>query len=122
MALRILIADDNVGVRSALSNFLRRSGEGWDVCGEVGDGSAAIQKAGELRPDVVVLDMLMPIRNGLEAAREIHAILPGTRIVIFTQLDPVALSREAREVGIQAVVHKAEASSLVREIRKAVAH
>jgi DNA-binding NarL/FixJ family response regulator len=120
--VKILIADDNDEVRSALSNYLRRSGDNWDVCGEVGDGRAAIQKANELRPDVVVLDLLMPIRNGIDAAREIHALLPEIHILIFTQIDPAALSGQAREAGIDAVVHKTQVSSLVREIRKAAAH
>jgi len=69
--LRILVADDHEIVRRGLVSLLK-SHAGWEVCAEAQDGRQAVEKAKELRPDVVILDIGMPNLNGLEAARQIH--------------------------------------------------
>ena len=122
MALRILIADDNEGVRTALSDFLRGSGDNWEICCEAEDGRAAIQKAAEMRPDVVVLDLLMPNANGLTAAREIHSRVPSACILMFTQIDASIVAKQAREAGIEAVVPKTNVQALLGAIRQAASH
>jgi DNA-binding NarL/FixJ family response regulator len=80
---KVLIVDDHALIRSNLRSFLNGY-PSIDVCGEATDGKEAVDKAGELRPDIVLLDIKMPRMNGLEAAKEIHRLLPSTKIVFLT--------------------------------------
>jgi DNA-binding NarL/FixJ family response regulator len=80
---RILIADDNAVVRSVIHSLIDVK-TGFQVCGEAEDGMDAIQKAKDLVPDVVLLDLRMPGVNGLEAASTIKQSLPSVRVVLFT--------------------------------------
>ena len=80
--VRILLADDHVVVREGLKSILRKAG--FDVVGEASDGRAAVALCNTVRPDVAVLDVAMPLLNGIEAAREILRDRPGTRIVLLT--------------------------------------
>jgi DNA-binding NarL/FixJ family response regulator len=86
MPIRILIVDDHevirLGVRSVLSGNPK-----WDVCGEAVDGEHAIELFVELAPDVVILDLSLPGRNGFEVAREMRQIAPFTKIVLFSMHD-----------------------------------
>jgi two-component system response regulator NreC len=82
-ALRILIADDSELIRKSMVAILK-SCSGWQICGEAPDGVEAIQKAVSLRPDVVLLDISMPGKNGLEAARMIRQELPDVKILIVS--------------------------------------
>src|SRR5260370_10492703 len=84
--LRIRGADDHEGVRRGIRSFLEAH-PGWEICGEAKDGREAIECANEMKPDVVLLDIGMPGLNGLDAARQIHASLPETRILILTMHD-----------------------------------
>jgi DNA-binding NarL/FixJ family response regulator len=79
----VLIVDDHALVRSSLRSILNGQSN-INVCGEAKDGKEALEKLGELRPDIVLLDIGMPRMNGIEAAREIHRVLPSTKIVFFT--------------------------------------
>lgn len=102
MPLRLLIADDNEFVRVAVRIFLKDKHE-WEICGDAENGREAIAKVGDLSPDVVLLDLSMPVMNGLEAAAEIRRIAPSTKIILFSIHDaPTA----AREVGADAFVSK----------------
>lgn len=84
--------------------------EHFDVCGQAENGTQAISKVAELRPDVVVLDLLMPEMNGMEAAPRIHKIAPATKIVLISgYLSPELGSAAARIVGAQAYVEKCTA-------------
>jgi two-component system chemotaxis response regulator CheY len=77
----------------------------WTVCGEATNGKEAIAKVRELAPDVIILDLTMPVMNGYEAVREIRLIAPSIKIVFFTMHDmPVT----ARQVGADAFVTKSE--------------
>ena len=80
---KVLIVDDHALMRRNLRAFLNRH-PSIDVCGEATDGKEAVDKAEELRPDVVLLDIEMPRMNGLEAAKEIHRLLPSAKIVFLT--------------------------------------
>ena len=85
--LRILVADDHEVVRRGVCALLL-SHSGWQVCGEVGNGREAVEKAKELRPDVVILDLYMPNLNGMEAARQ---ILRHAQVRIEGSADPALL-------------------------------
>jgi len=80
--IQVLLADDHLIVRQGLKALLER--EGFKVVGEAADGHEAVRLAQALRPDVAVLDLAMPLLNGLEAAREILRISPRTRTILLT--------------------------------------
>lgn len=103
--LRILIADDHEIVRSGL-RVLLTSRAGWELCGEAVDGQDACQKARELQPDVVILDVSMPRMNGLEVARTIRQEQPRLPIVILSQHDPADMRPRALEAGADCYVSK----------------
>jgi DNA-binding NarL/FixJ family response regulator len=107
LSFRILIVDDNPAVRRAMRRIIEQNPD-MAVCGEAQDGNTAIDKFRELQPDAVVLDFSMPVKNGLEAAREIALISPSTPLLMCTMFKSEQLLREAREVGIRQVVSKVE--------------
>src|SRR5262249_22287832 len=108
MALvRILIADDHELVRRGLRALLA-SRPTWEVCGEAADGREAIEKAAQLKPDIVLLDVSMPRVNGLEAARIIRRESPGSEILIVSQHTPAEMLPSALKVGARAFVSKSE--------------
>jgi DNA-binding NarL/FixJ family response regulator len=83
MPLRILIVDDSPPIRNLLRYFIEHSTE-WEVCGEAENGLIAVDKVVQLKPDAVILDLSMPVMNGLDAAREISRIAPAVQMVMFT--------------------------------------
>jgi DNA-binding NarL/FixJ family response regulator len=107
--LRILVADDQPYIRRAVRALLE-SRSGWEVIGEASDGREAIEKTGELNPDVIVMDMFMPNLNGLEATREIHAAYPDAKVLILTLHDLPDLSRAVREAGAKGLVLKSDSN------------
>lgn len=114
----ILIADDSAIVRKSLRSVLVQQ-PGWEVCGEAVDGRDTIQKAQELNPDLIVIDLSMPVMNGFEAARELQRIMPSTPLLMFTTFMTPHLKQEARDAGFSGVVGKSEGvSALLREIRQ----
>jgi DNA-binding NarL/FixJ family response regulator len=78
-----MIVDDHAIVREGIAEVLEQSGD-FEVVGQAGDGEEAVTKVRELRPDVVIMDILMPVKDGIEACREIAAALPDTRILMLT--------------------------------------
>ena len=116
MAVRILIADDDAAIRRLLRRLLESHTE-WQVCGDASDGNEAIEKAAELNPDIVVLDLAMPHRNGLQAAREIGRVLPDRPMLLLTvQQVSSELTREAVHAGFKGAVSKNTGSEVVRAI------
>jgi len=114
---RILLADDHAVVREALRLLLER--EGFEIVGEASDGRRAIQLARELEPDVAVLDLAMPLVNGIEAAREIRAASPRTIAVLLIGSATDAQVLDALHAGVQACVLKTcEAQELIRALRE----
>jgi DNA-binding NarL/FixJ family response regulator len=101
----ILIVDDHPNVRKIIRDYLENESS-FEVCGEAVDGYDAIQKAKELNPDLIILDLSMPQMNGIEAARVLKKILPQTPIVMLTSHDPSTLGYDAHAAGIDAVVAK----------------
>jgi DNA-binding NarL/FixJ family response regulator len=109
MSLRILLADDHEVVRRGLSVLLRARSD-WEVCGEASNGREAVEKALELNPDIVILDVGMPNLNGLEATRQIIKAKPGTRILILTLHDSGALVRDVVNAGARGFLLKSDAA------------
>jgi DNA-binding NarL/FixJ family response regulator len=107
--LRILLADDHEIVRQGL-RALVQTHPGWEVCGEAVDGWDAIQKARELKPDVIALDIGMPNLNGLEAAREILRETPKTKILFLTIYDTEQAVKSAVQIGARGLILKSDAA------------
>jgi DNA-binding NarL/FixJ family response regulator len=103
--IRILIADDHTIVRQGLARLLEDQ-PGFQVVGEAYDGRMAIEKAAALKPDVVVLDIGMPLLNGIEAARRIRKLLPQTRILILSMYSQEHYVHELLETGISGYLLK----------------
>jgi DNA-binding NarL/FixJ family response regulator len=108
-AFRILIADDHEIVRRGIRTLLENH-PGWEVCGEAVDGRDAIEKAAQLRPDLALLDVGMPNLNGLDAARQILAAAPRTRVLILTMHESEQIVREVLEVGARGFLLKTDAA------------
>ena len=119
MPLRILVADDNPALRSSLGHMLTSSHDGWVICAEAENGRQAVSKAIDLRPDVVVLDLSMPVMDGLEAAREIANVFASIPIFLYTLHTIPALEQEAPKFGITQVVCKPNWQSLFDAIESA---
>jgi two-component system, NarL family, response regulator NreC len=103
--MRILIADDNEWVRRGVMNILAPVPH-CEVCGEAKDGAEAVQRAAELLPDLVLLDVSMPGLNGLDVARLLREKVPATKILIMSQHDPALLLSRAIEAGAHACIDK----------------
>lgn len=107
--MRILIADDHVAVRKGVCAILS-SRLDIEVCGEAENGKEALEKAMELRPDLIILDVTMPVMSGFDAAREISKILPEIPILMLSMHDSRHLVEEARKIGVKGYVAKTQAS------------
>jgi PAS domain S-box-containing protein len=107
--LSILIADDHEVIRRSLRSLLSSRPE-WTICGEAADGAEAVQITKEQHPDVVLMDISMPVMSGVEAARIIRDDHPGTQVLIISQNDPAITERQAKEVGAAGYVAKADLS------------
>jgi two-component system, NarL family, response regulator NreC len=115
--MRIFIADDNDAVRRGVVGLLS-SETGWKVCGEARDGSEALQKARELRPDLILLDISMPGMNGLEVARLLRQALPEAKILVVSQHDPIHMLPSVVEAGGDGCVDKSRiGTDLVASIK-----
>jgi two-component system response regulator NreC len=102
--MRILIADDSEVVRRGVRNILAPTS--WEICGEAIDGPDAIQKATQLLPDLVLLDISMPGLSGLDVARLLREKVPATSILVMSQHDPSVLLPRALEAGAHACIDK----------------
>ena len=105
MATRILIADDHIVIRRMLRALLETR-EGWEVCGEAANGREAVTKAQELKPDLMVMDLAMPIMDGIQASQELSKAMPTVPIVMHTLHYSVELEVQAKKAGIRQVVAK----------------
>jgi DNA-binding NarL/FixJ family response regulator len=108
---RVLLADDHAFLRAAFAKMLTPE---CDVIGEVSDGRALVAAAEMLKPDVIVIDISMPILNGFEAGRQIKRRLPGVKLVFLTLHDDEDVAAEAFRAGASAYVIKGRAASDLR--------
>jgi DNA-binding NarL/FixJ family response regulator len=110
--LRLLIADDHAVVRAGLRALLE-SHKGWEVCAEASDGREAVEKAAKFKPDILILDIGMPLLNGVEAARRIHKALPNCEILILTMHQSDELVQQVVEAGARGYILKDEADRVL---------
>jgi DNA-binding NarL/FixJ family response regulator len=109
---RILLADDHAVVRRGVRALLEAH-RGFEVCGEASNGREAVEMAAEQQPDVVVMDISLPVLNGVDATRQIHKCAPGSEVLIFTMHDSEEVIREALHVGARGCLLKSEADQQI---------
>jgi two-component system response regulator NreC len=120
--LRILVADDHEVMRTGVRALIEQE-PGWQVCGTATNGQEAVEVAGKLKPDVVVLDMTMPELDGLEALREIKRALPNTEVVIFSAYHSEEVIEQLFDAGAKSYIQKSDASRhLVAAIKSLAEH
>jgi DNA-binding NarL/FixJ family response regulator len=107
-ALRIMVADDHEVVRQGIRAVLLTQPD-WQVCAEAGNGQEAVEKAASSKPDIVVLDIAMPVLNGLEAARQILSAHPGAKILVLSMHDSEQVVRQVVEAGAAGYILKSDA-------------
>jgi len=114
MRKRVLIADDSTSVRNVIRSFLRDHQE-IEICGEAVDGLDTIQKAQRLKPDLILLDLVMPEINGAVVASILKQKMPNVRIILFTMYSENVSKAFSSAVGIDAVLSKPDGMSHVVE-------
>ena len=107
MPISVLLVDDSEILRGVMREFFEALTD-WKIVGEAGDGAEAIQKAIELKPDLILLDFSMPNMNGVDAAPILKRILPDVPIVVFTIFNDALGSSLSSAVGVDLVVPKTE--------------
>ncbi|MGD0543480.1 MAG: response regulator [Candidatus Acidiferrales bacterium] len=112
MKKRILVADDNPLIRKMLCKIFSDH-EALEICDEAVNGQDAIEKAEQHRPDLIILDLAMPVLDGLKASESICKILPGVPIILFTLHAQTLRDFDLKRSGITRVVPKTEMVSLV---------
>jgi two-component system response regulator NreC len=117
MRTRVLLADDHGLIRQGLKSLLE--GQGFQVVGEASDGQEVLRAAEKTHPDVAILDIRMPVLNGVDATREMKKSSPKTKIIILTQHDENQYVTEALQAGAKGYVLKSQgAEDLVHAIRE----
>jgi len=122
MAKSVLIAEDHTLVRHAICSLFDAQ-QDFEVCGDAENGQEAVEMAQVLHPDLIVLDLSMPVMNGVEATHALRRFVPETPIVALVSGASDALSEaEARSEGISALVSKTEPSSVLLDKARAALH
>ena len=110
---RILIVDDHEIVRSGLAALLETR---WDICGEAGDGIEAIEKVRELKPDLVLLDLSMPVMSGTAALKAIRATSRQVKILVLSIHDSEVVVKLAETIGADGFVSKRSSGEHLKEV------
>lgn len=116
MPIRILIADDNASVRAAMRQVLLYAGDHWEIA-EAENGSQAVALAHELKPNLIIIDLVMPLMDGLTAARKITRDMPHIPILMHTLYPFPQVKLEAEKVGMR-VVPKSDGQGLVSAVER----
>ena len=114
MRKRILVVDDNAPIRGLVRQFIEAR-PGLEICGEAADGVEGVQKGRELKPDLIVLDFLMPRINGLQAALILHEIAPNTPIILFTFYKHAIPGDLAQAAGVSSILSKTDQLSMLAD-------
>src|ERR1700681_296800 len=117
IAKKILIADDDPLVRNVVRSYLE-SQTRFKVCGEAVNGLDAIEKARTLNPDLIVMDLSMPVMNGLEAGAVLKAMLPKVPIVMYTVHDTAGMKVLALAAGVRAFIQRHDMDALAGHLRE----
>ena len=118
--IRVVIADDAVGLRGLLRAVLTRQ-PGFEVVGEAGNGAEALVAVSRTRPDLLLLDLAMPVMDGLEALPKITGLSPSTRVVVLSGFDAAQMEDEARALGAHGYLTKGlSPAELVAALRRTV--
>lgn len=113
---RVLVVDDHAVIRRGVQGILRSFPE-WELCGEAENGQEAVKLAETLKPEIIIMDVSMPVLNGLEATRIIHELLPNARILLLTLHSSTELVRTAFRAGARGYVLKSDAEQeLIRAL------
>ena len=116
MPRRILIADDNQLIRKLVREAFEQ--QNWLVCAEAENGKQAVEKAKELKPDLILLDLSMPVMNGLDAARALKQLMPAVPMVMFTSFQTDQLRAQMLAAGVSTVIVKSNSlANLIDAIR-----
>ena len=102
---RVILVDDHEIMRDGLREVLQRAGD-FEVVGQAGDGAAAVRVAQSLKPDVIIMDVMMPLKNGIDACREIIEMLPGTKVLMLTAASEEDAVMEAVAAGATGYLQK----------------
>jgi DNA-binding NarL/FixJ family response regulator len=117
--LRLFLAEDHLVVRQGLRALLER--EGFSIVGDASDGRTAVEMCQALQPDIAILDLAMPQLNGIDAARAIRQLSPGTRIILLTMYAEESCVLESLRAGVRGYVLKSSAASHLVDAIQAVA-
>ena len=116
MTIRVVLADDHALVRQGLRALLER--EGFEIAGEASDGQQAVHVVAAVEPDVAILDIAMPVLNGLGAAHELRKAAPQTKVVVLTRHDDDQYVTESIRAGVKGYVLKSQVvTDLVDAVR-----
>jgi DNA-binding NarL/FixJ family response regulator len=117
---RVMIVDDHTAIRRGVRGILQELPE-WEFCGEADNGQEAVRLAKALRPEVIIMDLSMPVLNGLEATRIIREVLPQTKVLLLTLHASSELVRSAFRAGARGYVLKSDAEQeLIRALNVVV--
>ncbi len=120
MSPRILLADDHALVRNGIRYILLQ--EGFTVVGEASNGRDAVQMTKDLTPDVAILDLSMPLLNGIDAAREIREVAPGTKTLLLTMYTDEPYVLRALRAGVNGYIVKTQAAADLLESIRSIIH
>jgi DNA-binding NarL/FixJ family response regulator len=116
--IKVLIADDHEIVRQGIRRVLETKPQ-WEICGEAANGLEAVRMAQALTPDIIIMDVTMPVMSGFEAADEISRLPLGSRVLFFTMHESGGMAGSARRSGAQGYVVKSRAAQdLVRAMER----
>jgi DNA-binding NarL/FixJ family response regulator len=121
MSHTILIADDSVFIRQRLCELFDNQ-EDFDVCGDAENGREAVEMAQTMHPDLVLLDLSMPVMNGLDAARVLNRVMPEVPLLMYTAFSDSFAEKEARSAGISVLVSKSENTSVLLAKARSLFH